>query len=183
MSGPRDERISPSQASSTTTARYRVHPLGDLRDALAVLQYTGGTTGLPKGAMLTHANLTAACAQYMRDDAGRPALVARTRQGARRSCVLPLFHIYALSPPCCSACASARQLVLHPRFDVDAVVKDLAEKKITVFPGVPTMYTAMPEHPGRRQVDLCVAQVLRLGRRAAAGRGASSVSRADRLPR
>ena len=46
--------------------RYQAHPLGDLTEALAVIQYTGGTTGTPKGAMLTHANLTAACSLYMR---------------------------------------------------------------------------------------------------------------------
>ena len=45
--------------------RYEVHPLGDLTEALAVIQYTGGTTGAPKGAMLTHANLSAACGQYL----------------------------------------------------------------------------------------------------------------------
>ena len=75
--------------------RYRVHPLGALADELAVIQYTGGTTGSPKGAMLTHANLTAACSLYTE-------VMTRGEHGLRVGeervlCILPLFHIYSLT--------------------------------------------------------------------------------------
>ncbi len=75
--------------------RFESHPVGDPADAVAVLAYTGGTTGSPKGAMLTHANLTAACSLY------REVLFrseeSTLREGEERFlCILPLFHIYSL---------------------------------------------------------------------------------------
>ena len=123
-----------------------VHPLGDPKEALAVLQYTGGTTGLPKGAMLTHANLTAANAQYRQTlGAGERGL----REGEERTlAVLPPFHIYALSVNMLLGLSLGAELVLHARFDAAAVVKDIAEKKITVFCGVPTMFVAVLNLPG-----------------------------------
>lgn len=122
-----------------------VHALGDLTQAVVALQYTGGTTGLPKGAMLTHANLTAACAQYMATSQGNPRVLT---EGAERVLVvLPLFHIYALTVNLLYGVRLGALLVLHPRFDVDAVIKDLIDKKISLFTGVPTMYMAMSAHP------------------------------------
>ena len=63
--------------------RYQAHDLGDPGEALAVIQYTGGTTGSPKGAMLTHANLTAACAQY-HGDRRQVAAGSPLREGEER---------------------------------------------------------------------------------------------------
>ena len=124
---------------------YEPHALGDLRQAIVALQYTGGTTGLPKGAMLTHANLSAACAQYMATSQGNPRVLT---EGAERVLVvLPLFHIYALTVNLLYGVRLGALLVLHARFDVDAVVKDLIDKKISLFAGVPTMYMALAAHP------------------------------------
>jgi long-chain acyl-CoA synthetase len=124
---------------------YESHALGDLRQAVVVLQYTGGTTGLPKGAMLTHANLSAACAQYMESTQGEPRVL---KEGEERALVvLPLFHIYALTVNLLFGVRLGALMVLHARFDLDAVIDDLVAKKITVFAGVPTMYTAMANHP------------------------------------
>jgi long-chain acyl-CoA synthetase len=134
------------------------HALGDLRQAVVVLQYTGGTTGLPKGAMLTHANLTAACAQYVATSQGNPRVLT---EGAERALVvLPLFHIYALTVNLLYGVRLGALMVLHPRFDLDAVIKDLIDKRITVFCGVPTMYMAMANHPtvqagGLRSLQFC----------------------------
>ncbi len=132
--------------------RYVPHDIGDPREALAVLQYTGGTTGLPKGAMLTHANLTAANQQYV---------LTATLGGANLKegeehflCVLPPFHIYALSVNMLFGVRLGATQTLHVRFDPAEVLKDLAAKKITVFPGVPTMYTAINQFPGVEQFDL-----------------------------
>ena len=124
---------------------YRPHALGDLRQAVVVLQYTGGTTGLPKGAMLTHANLTAACAQYIASTQGNPRVL--TEGTERALVVLPLFHIYALTVNLLFGVRLGALMVLHARFEVDAVVNDLIAKKITLFAGVPTMYMALAAHP------------------------------------
>jgi long-chain acyl-CoA synthetase len=124
---------------------YEAHALGDLRQAVVALQYTGGTTGLPKGAMLTHANLSAACAQYMATTQGDPPVL---REGVERVLVvLPLFHIYALTVNLLFGVRLGALMVLHPRFDLDTVINDLVAKRITVFAGVPTMYTALANHP------------------------------------
>ncbi len=120
-------------------------PIGDLRETVAMLQYTGGTTGLPKGAMLTHANLTAACAQYVESLTGKPSILTGGEE--RALVVLPLFHIYALTVNLLYGVRLGAALLLHPRFDVDAVVADLIDQRITLFLGVPTMYTALAHHP------------------------------------
>ena len=133
--------------------RYQAHPLGDLRDEPAVIQYTGGTTGKPKGAMLTHANLSAASGQYL-ETATRTDPPAMREGQERTLVVLPLFHIYALSAVMILAIRLGSELVLHPRFDPLTVAKDIAEKKITVFPGVPTMYVALLNLPGIDKFDL-----------------------------
>ena len=119
---------------------------------LACLQYTGGTTGTPKGAMLTHQNLSAAARIYAEWSGGdQPVL----REGEERCLtVLPLFHIFGLSAVMLRSMLAGTLLVLHPRFDVDKVVQDLGKKRITVFAGVPTMYTALLNHPRLRQTDL-----------------------------
>ena len=133
----------------TNDGAYRQHALGDLRQAIAVLQYTGGTTGLPKGAMLTHANLSAACAQYMATTQGHPKVL--TEGAERMLVVIPLFHIYSLTVNLLFGVRLGALLVLHARFDLDAVINDLVAKKITIFAGVPTMYTAFTHHPKVRE--------------------------------
>ena len=124
---------------------YEPQALGDLRQAVVVLQYTGGTTGLPKGAMLTHANLSAACAQYFVTSQGDPRVL--TEGTERALVVLPLFHIYALTVNLLYGVRLGALMVLHARFDVDAVIDDLIGKEISLFCGVPTMYMAIAAHP------------------------------------
>ena len=128
------------------------HPLGDLKKEIVVLQYTGGTTGLPKGAMLTHANLGAASAQYLESTKGNPPILD---EGIERFLiVLPLFHIYALSAAMLLGMRLGAALVLHTKFDIDAVLREISVGKISVFPGVPTMYTAMLSHPKAKETDM-----------------------------
>ncbi|MBC7500134.1 MAG: AMP-binding protein, partial [Herminiimonas sp.] len=131
---------------------YHAHPIGDPAKALAVLQYTGGTTGLPKGAMLTHGNLTAATAQFLTTTAGDPPIL---REGQERVlAVLPLFHIYALTVNMMFGLRMGAELVLHTKFELDAVIRDIVAQKITMFPGVPSMYTAIISHPDIATHDL-----------------------------
>jgi len=128
------------------------HPIADPTEAIAVLQYTGGTTGLPKGAMLTHGNLSAACQQYWETVSGTPPVLVEG--GERVLAVLPPFHIYALSVNMMLGIRCAAELILHARFDPEAALKDIANLKVTSFPGVPTMFTALLAHPDMAKYDL-----------------------------
>ncbi len=150
---PSDERHVAFRDLIDNDGRYQAHPVGDPAEALAVIQYTGGTTGAPKGAMLTHANLTAACAQYM-ETATRTDPPAMVEGEERTLCVLPLFHIYALSAVLILGLRQGAEIILHPRFDPAAVAKDIALKKVTVFPGVPTMHVALLNLPDIDKYDL-----------------------------
>ncbi|MDE2379725.1 dicarboxylate--CoA ligase PimA [Bradyrhizobium sp.] len=114
-------------------------------DDVALLQYTGGTTGLPKGAMLTHGNLTAAVSIY--DVWGRPSRAKRGNVVERVICVLPLFHIFALTVVLLSSLRRGNLISIHQRFDVEAVMRDIEVKRATQFPGVPTMWIAIAALP------------------------------------
>ncbi|PWB65386.1 MAG: dicarboxylate--CoA ligase PimA [Bradyrhizobiaceae bacterium] len=134
-------------------------PRLDKEDVL-LLQYTGGTTGLPKAAMLTHANLTAAVSIYEAWFSGQRA----SRPGQERVlCVLPLFHIYGLTAVFLRHIANGNEVLLRTRFDVEAVVRDIEEKKVTFFPGVPTMWIAFLNHPGIGTRDLSSLRVCSSG--------------------
>ena len=113
-------------------------------DDVALLQYTGGTTGLPKGAMLSHGNLISAVSIW--EVWGRPARLERDAI-ERVICVLPLFHIYALTVILLLAIRLGNLISLHQRFDVEAVMRDIEVKRATVFPGVPTMWIAIASLP------------------------------------
>ena len=117
-----------------------------------MLQYTGGTTGLPKGAMLTHANLSAATSQCIETTRGDPPVLDPGNE--RLLAVLPPFHIYALTVNMLLGIRIGAELVLHTRFDAEAIIKDIATKKITAFPGVPTMFVAIINHPSAANADL-----------------------------
>ena len=120
-------------------------------DDVALLQYTGGTTGLPKGAMLSHGNLTSAVSIY--DVWGKPARAERDAV-ERVICVLPLFHIYALTVILLRSLERGDLISLHQRFDVAAVMRDIEVKRATVFPGVPTMWIAIASLPDLESRDL-----------------------------
>jgi len=121
-------------------------------DDVALLQYTGGTTGLPKGAMLSHGNLTSAVSIY--DVWGKKARADRNNPIERVICVLPLFHIFALTVVLLSSIRRGHLISLHQRFDVEAVMRDIEVKRATAFPGVPTMWTAIAAVPDLDKRDL-----------------------------
>jgi long-chain acyl-CoA synthetase len=149
---PTDDLHLPFEQLIANDGTYQPHAIADLGQVNVVLQYTGGTTGLPKGAMLTHANLSAACAQYVETTRGDPPILAEGEE--RVLVVLPLFHIYSLTVNLLLGFRLGALLVLHARFDLDTVMKELAAKRISVFAGVPTMFTAMVNHPGMSALDL-----------------------------
>jgi long-chain acyl-CoA synthetase len=104
---------------------------------LALLQYTGGTTGVSKGVMLSHANLRANVEQvrawFPDADPGREVMMA----------VLPFFHVYGLTVCLLLGLRIGAALVLMPRFDLDGVLGAVDKYRPTLFPGVPTMYVAI----------------------------------------
>lgn len=104
---------------------------------LAVLQYTGGTTGVPKGAMLTHANLTANSAQMIAHVGHMPEQQERTLG------VLPLFHVFALTTVLNYSIDTAAEMILLPRFEMKSFLATCRRTKPTQFFGVPTLYTAL----------------------------------------
>jgi len=121
-----------------------VDPVRDV----AVLQYTGGTTGVPKGAMLSHANIYLNVRQAALWD-------PETRRGAEKVIgVLPLFHAFAMTGTMLGSAATGAEVLLYPRFDLDRLLKDISCKKATILPAVPTMLMAIIHHPHLQKYDL-----------------------------
>ena len=118
------------------------------RQDVAVLQYTGGTTGRPKGAMLTHANVAANARQLSLWN-------AEGREGAESTvAVLPFFHVFAMTVVMNQAILHAATMILMPRFDLEALLKIIHKKRPTVLAGVPTIYNALHNHPDIDRFDL-----------------------------
>ncbi len=118
---------------------------------IAVLQYTGGTTGAPKGAILTHGNLTASTSSYEAWFNGQGLSVPGED---RVICVLPLFHIYALTTILLRQIKAGNEIFLRLRFDVETTLRDIEQRRATVFLGVPTMWVALVNTPGLEARDL-----------------------------
>jgi long-chain acyl-CoA synthetase len=119
-------------------------------DDVALLQYTGGTTGMPKGAILTHGNLTAAVSMY---EAWFRGMGNDEAQEWRMICVLPLFHIYALTTILLRGLNRGAELLLRMRFDVEQTLRDIEVGRATHFPGVPTMWIALSAAPDIQSRD------------------------------
>jgi len=132
----------------------RVRPVEiDPQEDLAVLQYTGGTTGTPKGAMLTHANLIANTEQLF-------SWVPEARAGAERMLtVLPLFHVFGMTVAMNLGVRMGAELILLPRFDLKQVIRTVGRKRATLFPGVPTIYTAINKALAEGGADLSSLKV------------------------
>jgi long-chain acyl-CoA synthetase len=117
-------------------------------DDIALLQYTGGTTGIPKGAMLTHRNLVANAVQCR-------WWLHGLREGEEVFLgVLPLFHIYGMTTCQNLALLIGGTLVLLPRFQPDEVLRTIAAHRPTAFPGIPAMYMALINHQKVGEYDL-----------------------------
>lgn len=136
-------------AKSTESYEYvNVDPKNDL----ALLQYTGGTTGSPKGVMLTHYNLVSNVQMvqswvYKLEEANEIVLAA-----------LPFFHVYGMTTVMNLSVMSGYQMVLLPKFDAEETLKTIQKMKPTIFPGAPTMYIGLLNHPSIKKYDLSSIQ-------------------------
>ena len=110
-----------------------IHPTEDI----AVLQYTGGTTGTPKGVILTHANCSInaqQCRLWFADAVpGEEKIIG----------ILPLFHVFAMTTIMNFGISIGAELILHPKFELKSVLKDIDKYQITVMPGVSTLFSAI----------------------------------------
>ncbi|NES31268.1 AMP-binding protein [Micromonospora terminaliae] len=147
MTAPAPDTLSWSALVAGAAPLAADHPAPRPTD-VALLQYTGGTTGVPKGAVLTHRNLRANAAQ------GR-AWVPGLRDGAETVyAVLPLFHAYGLTLCLTFAVSIGAALVLFPRFDVDQVLDAARRRPPTFLPAVPPIYARLATAARERGVDL-----------------------------
>ena len=138
---PADGRHMPFKNLCANDGRSEAIDINPEED-IAVLQYTGGTTGRPKGAMLTHANLTANVQQanyyFQETKFGEEVMMG----------VLPLFHVFAMTVVMNFSVHAGAKMILLPRFELETVLKAIHKKRPTFFPAVPTIYIAINNHPG-----------------------------------
>jgi long-chain acyl-CoA synthetase len=128
--------------------RGRPEPVAVDLDDLALLQYTGGTTGLAKGAMLTHRNLSSNALQVR-------AWIPDFREGEEVVLgAIPFFHVYGMTVAMNLALLGAAKLVLLPRPEIGPIVEAIEKHRVTLFPGVPTLYVAFNNFPGIEKRDL-----------------------------
>ncbi|MBM7648881.1 long-chain acyl-CoA synthetase [Bacillus ectoiniformans] len=120
----------------------------DFEEDLALLQYTGGTTGFPKGVMLTHKNLIAnatMCAAWLyKCEKGNGAVLG----------VIPFFHVYGMTTVMVLSVLQGHKMILLPKFDTKTTLKTIAKQRPTLFPGAPTIYIALLNDPDIQKYDL-----------------------------
>lgn len=143
---PDDPRVSAFSALIANDGGCVTPQIDPTRD-LALIQYTGGTTGSPKGAMLSHANLSANARQVAWLDPDGNTKLDRILG------VLPMFHVFANTCVLNRTVVTGGEIVMLPRFDAGQVLAALDRTKATALPGVPTMYRALLDHPRLAKTD------------------------------
>ncbi|MGK7377947.1 AMP-binding protein [Planococcus sp. 1R117A] len=120
----------------------------DFDEDLALLQYTGGTTGSPKGVMLTHKNIISnatMCDNWLyKSKKGEETMMG----------IIPLFHVYGLTTVLILSVMQGNRMVLLPKFDPETALKTISKQKPTLFPGAPTLYIGLMNHPDIAKYDL-----------------------------
>lgn len=119
----------------------------DPEEDIALYQYTGGTTGLPKGAMLTHANIVAnteQAAMWLGCEEGKDRMLG----------VIPFFHVFAMTAVMNLSVRKAMEIIALPRFDLNQTLGLIDKKKPTVFPAVPAIFNGINNHKKLKKFDL-----------------------------
>ncbi|AGX05760.1 acyl-CoA synthase [Bacillus sp. NRRL B-14911] len=120
----------------------------DYEEDIALLQYTGGTTGFPKGVMLTHRNLVSNASMCQ-------AWLYKCRRGEEIVLgLLPFFHVYGMTTVMILSIMQAYKMVLLPKFDAETTLKTIQKQRPTLFPGAPTIYIGLLNHPDLQKYDL-----------------------------
>lgn len=120
----------------------------DFEKDLALLQYTGGTTGSPKGVMLSHKNLISNATMC-------DTWLYKTKRGEETVLgIIPLFHVYGLTTVLILSVMQGNKMVLLPKFDPETALKTINKQKPTLFPGAPTLYIGLMNHPDIKKYDL-----------------------------
>ena len=158
----RRQSVSPVDATagspvSDTTLTPPLPPIGP--DDLAVLQYTGGTTGTPKGAMLTHGNLWANVVQT--ENWTNPAYTLTGNE--RYLVVIPYFHIYAFAVCMLVGLRVGALQIIHPKYDPEQVLAAIRDFRPTYFPAVPTVFVSLLNHPKVGEYGLDLIRVFNSG--------------------
>lgn len=148
---PDDPRITAFSALIANDGAYAETAIDPVND-VALLQYTGGTTGVPKGAMLTHQNLTANARQVA-------AIDPRVGDVDRIMGVLPFFHVFANTCVLNRTVLNGGEIVMLPRFEGTQALDAIARTKATALPGVPTMYQALLDNPKLKDTDFSSLRV------------------------
>ena len=148
---PNDPRISTFSQLIANDGRCAPTPIDAERD-VALIQYTGGTTGAPKGAMLTHQNLSANARQV---DMLDPEPEAEDRIMG----VLPMFHVFANTCVLNRTVRRGGEIVMLPRFDAAQTLAAIQRTRVTSMPGVPTMYQALLDHADIAKTDFSSLRV------------------------
>jgi long-chain acyl-CoA synthetase len=118
------------------------------REEIALIQYTGGTTGLPKGVLLTHANFSANVAQAL------AVLHMLNKNEDVFAGVLPIFHVYGFCLCILVTAALADTLVLVPRYEPGELLKLIEKYRIGIFPGAPSIYLSLMQHKDLKKYNL-----------------------------
>ena len=131
----------------------------DPAEDIAVLLYTGGTTGVPKGAMLTHANLYGNVMQIDKWFAGSDRKPGQEKALA----ILPFFHSFGMTAIMNFGLWRANEIIILPRFEINEVLRTIDKKKPTALAGVPTMFIAINNHKDVRKYDLSSIELCNSG--------------------
>lgn len=141
-------------------------PVPQSLDDIAVLQYTGGTTGLAKGAMLTHGNLVANMLQVLACFSQHGPDGQRLIKDGQEVMIapLPLYHIYAFTANCMCMMVTGNHnvLITNPR-DIPGFIKELGKWRFSALLGLNTLFVALMDHPGFRQLDFSALKVTNSG--------------------
>ena len=148
---PHDPRIISFSKFIHNRGKFTSPPI-DAANDVALIQYTGGTTGTPKGAMLTHQNMSANARQVV-------AIDPHPEAEDRILGVLPMFHVFANTCVLNRTVVTGGCIVMLPRFNAAQALQAISDAGVTAIPGVPTMYQALLDHPNLAKTDFSKLRV------------------------